>query len=262
LRKREGRFEAGPEEDVYALGVTAYRLVTGRYPPEVEVEKTEEGYRVLPRVPVEFEPGERVSPELAALIRRMLSEEPSARGSAAEMAKALEGIARGQRQDETPVLGSSSGAFEERGARNAVSWRARRWAPWGVALVVVALMFTVEWTQGIQQEEAAEPGSRQAKVPEEEDAGTVGLADAVLQAPTQSTASESAKDGVGLDIPQQPFPGQLQPPCGKALVVVNGGCWVHAANVTPPCGANAFEWKKGCYVPMYPPPRPQTSHPQ
>jgi eukaryotic-like serine/threonine-protein kinase len=262
LRKREGRFEAGPEEDVYALGVTAYRLVTGRYPPEVEVEKTEEGYRVLPRVPVEFEPGERVSPELAALIQRMLAEEPSARGSAAEMAKALEGIGRGQWQDETPVLGSSPGAFEERGAWSAVAGRARRWAPWVAAAVSVALAIPVAWMRGLAPQEETEARREQAKVDEERDAGTVGLADAVMEEPTHETYPRGANSRVGLDIPKQPFPGQYQPPCERPQVALNGGCWIRVSGVEAPCGANYYEWKKGCYVPMYPPPRPQTSHPQ
>ncbi|SEU31921.1 serine/threonine protein kinase [Stigmatella erecta] len=259
LRQREGRFEAGPEEDVYALGVTAYRLVTGRYPPEVEVEKTEEGYRVLPREPVAFEPGAPVSPELAKLIRQILSEEPSVRGSAAEVAQALEGIARGpQQEDEQVPEASRAGMFQESGTREGSASRVRRWMPWGAALVGVALVISVKWLR----EDGAVPGSEQAQARETRDAGTVGLADTVLQSPAQSPASEPTTEGIGLDMPKHPFPGQRQPPCGKALVAVNGGCWVQAANVTPPCGANAFEWRKACYVPMFPPPRPQTSHPK
>ncbi|WP_093524801.1 serine/threonine-protein kinase [Stigmatella erecta] len=263
LREREGRFEAGPEEDVYALGVTAYRLVTGRYPPEVEVEKTEEGYRVLPREPVAFEPGAPVSPELAALIRQMLAEEPEARGSAAQVAQALEGIARGQRQDAARALEPSvAGRFRVSGVGDAAARRARHCAPWGVATVsmVLAVSMAGMWQSAL--EEGAGSGREQARADEARDAGTVGLADTVVESPTRETLPGEANPRVGLDIPKQPFPGQHQPPCEKPQIALNGGCWIRVSGVDAPCGANYYEWKKGCYVPMLPPPRPQTSHPQ
>ncbi|SEU31951.1 serine/threonine protein kinase [Stigmatella erecta] len=261
LRQREGRFEAGPEEDVYALGVTAYRLVTGRYPPEVEVEKTEEGYRVLPRVPVGFAPGTPVSPELAALIRRMLAEEPSARGSAAEMSRALEDLAKVQQQDGTPVPGSSAEGFPECGARFSVAWSPLlRWIPWAAAAVSAALAVSLAWMKAPASEEGAAK-QEQAREGSERDAGTVGLADAVMDAPSHETLRGEGSPRVSLDMPKQPFPGQRHPPCEKPLVAVNGGCWVRTGDVVPPCGAHSYEWKEGCYVPMFPPPRPHTSHP-
>ncbi|SEL04768.1 Serine/threonine protein kinase [Stigmatella aurantiaca] len=259
LRQREGRFEAGPEEDVYALGVTAYRLVTGRYPPEVEVEKMEEGYRVLPRAPVAFEPGAPVSPELVKLIRQMLSEEPSARGSTAEVAQTLERITRGPQQEDAQVLGASrAGRFQESGTWRGIASRVRRWMPGVAALVGVALVISVKWTR----EDRAVPGSAQTQARETRDAGTVGLADTVMEAPTRETSLGEANLRVGVDIPRQPFPGQHQPPCEKPQIALNGGCWIRVSGVDAPCGANYYEWKKGCYVPMLPPPRPQTSHPQ
>ncbi|EAU69970.1 protein kinase [Stigmatella aurantiaca DW4/3-1] len=255
LRQREGRFEAGPEEDVYALGVTAYRLVTGRYPPEVEVEKTEGGYRVLPRVPVAFEPVAPVSPELAALIQQMLSEEPSERGSAAEVAQALEAIAKVP----NPEAKQERGTPAVSGMRSA---RARRWAPWAVAAVSAALAIPVVWMRQPAPSEEEESGREQAHMYEERDAGTVGLADSVMDSPADETPPGETSPRVSLDIPRQPFPGQRQPPCEKPLVSINGGCWVRTGDVMPPCGGNSYEWKKGCYLPMFPPPRPQTSHPK
>ncbi|SEL05029.1 Serine/threonine protein kinase [Stigmatella aurantiaca] len=263
LRQREGRFEAGPQEDVYALGVTAYRLVTGRYPPEVEVEKTEEGYRVLPRAPVVFEPGTPVSQELAKLIRRMLSEDPSARGRAAQVAQTLEGIARGSRPETEQVLGlSGAGRFKGSGTWDAPVRRARRWAPWAALAVSGALAASGMWMRQSAPEEGTGAGRDHARMDEARDAGTVGLADAVLEVPASGDLIGEATQRVGLDMPKQPFPGQRQPPCGRPLVAVNGGCWVRTGDVTPPCGANAYEWKKECYVPALPPPRPQTSQPQ
>ncbi len=86
------RYEAGPSDDVFALGVTAYRLVTDEYPPS-----TDYGDAVARRCWQEAggppEPrglNPRVDAQLNALILRMLSVKPEARGSASELADALE----------------------------------------------------------------------------------------------------------------------------------------------------------------------------
>jgi eukaryotic-like serine/threonine-protein kinase len=253
LRQTEGRFAAGPPEDVYALGVTGYRLVTGRYPPEVEVEKTEGGYRVLPRGPVAFEPGAAVSPELVSLLQQMLSEEPSARGSAAEVAQALEALARVPHPEARQGLGPPAVS----GARGT---RARRWAPGAVAAVSAALAILWVWMRlPVPSEEA---GREHAHVYEERDAGTVGLADSVMDSTADDVLPGDRSPRVSLDIPRQPFPGQRQPPCERPQLALHGGCWIRVSGVDAPCGANYYEWKKGCYVPMFPPPRPQTSHPK
>lgn len=263
LGQRVGRYEAGPADDVYALGVTAYRVVTGRYPPEVKVEKTEEGYRVLGREWAGPEQWVDGSAEWGELIQQMLSEEPSARGSAAEVAQALERVAERQDPETERRMGSPvEKAAEVRFGRATDGRRARKWVPWVAACVGAAVALSVEWARGACPEEGLETSPWAAQAGEERDAGTVGLADAVLEAPTVLSSLEPASGGVSLDMPKQPFPGQRLPPCEKPLATVNGGCWVRAGDVMPPCGANYYEWKKGCYVPMFSPLRPQTSHPQ
>ncbi|MDC0711774.1 serine/threonine-protein kinase [Stigmatella sp. ncwal1] len=268
LGQRVGRYEAGPADDVYALGVTAYRVVTGRYPPEVKVDKTEEGYRVLGREWVGPERWVEVSPEMGKLIQQMLAEEPSARGSAAEVAQALERMAECQNQEADPRGGSPVESAAEVRSAQATEWRhAWKWVPWAAACVGTAacmggaLAVSVDWARGSRLGGVAEIGPVQAKADEERDAGTVGLADAVLEAPASGTAPGEAKQRVSLDMPKQPFPGQHQPPCEKPQIAVNGGCWIRVSDVGAPCGANYYEWKKGCYMPMLPPPRPQTSSP-
>ncbi len=92
----EARYDYRSEDDVYALGVTAYFLVTGTYPPAgMDPEP-----RMLPLSALAT-----VAPELEALILRMLSEEPEARGTAGELAEALEQAAKeaGPEADERVV---------------------------------------------------------------------------------------------------------------------------------------------------------------
>ena len=70
---------ARPEDDVFALGVTAYRLVTDTYPRSIHLD-------IVP--PRQLNP--RVDAQLNALILRMLSLKPEERGTAGELAAAME----------------------------------------------------------------------------------------------------------------------------------------------------------------------------
>jgi len=98
---------AGPSDDVFALGVTAYRLVTDTYPP-LALPGTEPGKCWLPggkgiAPPKQLNP--RVDAQLNALILRMLSLRPEGRGTAGELAEALErGVAHGGPSAETPLF--------------------------------------------------------------------------------------------------------------------------------------------------------------
>jgi hypothetical protein len=94
-REKEARYEARPADDVYAMGVSMYRLVTGRYPPPGTDPGSREDCQLspIPRrlLPQEF--NKRVVPELAVLIERMMAAEPEARGEACEVAEAVEAVA-------------------------------------------------------------------------------------------------------------------------------------------------------------------------
>jgi hypothetical protein len=93
--------------DVFALGVTAYRLVTDTYPPFTDPH-TPEGQLWLPggrgpTPPRQLNP--RVDAQLNALILRMLSPRPGERGAGGELAEAMErGVAHAVPSADTPLF--------------------------------------------------------------------------------------------------------------------------------------------------------------
>ncbi|WP_223757806.1 serine/threonine-protein kinase [Myxococcus sp. RHSTA-1-4] len=85
-------YESQPADDVFALGVTAYQLVTGTYPPPPRVgHPAADAGTVTPLTPPRlYDPA--VCAELDDLILRMLAERPEERlgGQSAAVARALE----------------------------------------------------------------------------------------------------------------------------------------------------------------------------
>ncbi|SEM29392.1 Protein kinase domain-containing protein [Stigmatella aurantiaca] len=91
------RYAFQPADDVFALGVSAYRLVTDEYPPPTDPAHPLSGCWASeglgPRAPREL--NARVAPVLDALIQRMVSVKPAQRGTAGALAEALERAADG-----------------------------------------------------------------------------------------------------------------------------------------------------------------------
>jgi predicted Ser/Thr protein kinase len=257
-RRATARYEAGPADDVYALGVTAYRLVTGEYPPEALIWEEEGGQpRLASAAHVRPEALVTVSPELAALIRQMLSERPSARGSAAQLVEALEEVEKGAgRKANRPIKKVQAGAPAERteqpdSLRDALAWMG--WltaAALGVALAVrgsaPAYVAPVEEPTQVAQEEGGSDG------------GTAALGDSARTVEA-AKMPESKRSSVALEMPKDPFPSQRRPPCERPTIEIYGGCWGRLAEAFPPCGNTSYEWKDGCYLPSMVPRRPDTS---
>ncbi|ADO75077.1 serine/threonine-protein kinase [Stigmatella aurantiaca] len=252
------RYEAQPADDVYALGVTAYRLVTGRYPPAaLDMKVTEEGFEFFrpPWVPPETLAS--VCPELAEMIQQLLREEPFARGSAEEVAEALDHWAKtaGPRADRLiaplPVQTDTAGP-----PGSLSSWAD---APWLAMVALVYLVLGAWWMRHwpVQPIEMAQD----AQTDGQRDAGTVGLGGEVLSSPALRGPNVPGAGAIGLEMPKKPLPGQRRSPCEKPMVEINEGCWGRWGDAMPPCGANSYEWKKRCYLPILDGSRPATSAP-
>jgi eukaryotic-like serine/threonine-protein kinase len=239
LRHRTGRYEATPMDDVYALGVTAYRLVTGTALP--------------PRSPCQVL-NPRVAQPLALIIERMLAEAPEARGSARTLAEALEdGARRTGPEADVPLFLSASAPK----APTAPSQRrARRGPGWKVAAVLGVLLM------GMGGLSLMRPAPNMA--PTGDTGATVGLATAAHTEPVGGQEVHAGWAGVSLDMPQRPLPGQLKPDAagkcpGRSHTPLHGGCWRALKGGEESCGEDEYVHKGECYAPVFSRARQHTS---
>ena len=243
---------ARPSDDVFALGVTAYRLVTGTYPPFTDPD-TPEGQCWLPggggiTPPRQLNP--RVDAQLNALILRMLSPRPEERGTAGELAEAMErGVAHAGPSADTPL-------FERVGTVR--RGKGRSWLPWLAAAMALGLWPGKPGWLRARATFTADRGGSNA----EGDAVSLGE-DAVSSSEAPAKVPQGA---IARELPKQPRAGQLRPDakgqCRKGLVAINGGCWLKMDVETNECrGHDVYLYQGGCYFPI-PASRPQpTSEP-
>jgi serine/threonine protein kinase len=249
----DGYYPPSPADDLYALGVTAYRLVMGQYPPPLEVRQNEPGdWQVKsPDVRPLLESNPRVVPLLREVMLRLLSDAPEARGTAKQVAEALEAVAR-QTVDEA-----------ERPERPRSPERPRARKRW-LALAAAGACAVVLWRGSMSLNT---PGASDAQCP---DAGTTALGDTSPPKSQNSTAPVADKSPLAQTFPAEPRPGQAQPDAkgrcpGGRQVPINGGCWLEQFQMpAEECVENGGALFKGkCYAPApAPPKKPQpTSNP-
>jgi eukaryotic-like serine/threonine-protein kinase len=295
-RHPTAHYPASTCDDLFALGVMAYRLVTDVYPPSAWPE--EPGSEVWreggggPRSPRELNP--RMSAELEALLSRLLSLAPVERfnGQAWQAAEALEQVARRARllaarplfawghahntrvraPRDAQLAARQDAAQKEALERREAEQQARAataleqtrpaafapaWAAAGaVALLVLVLVLVATGRPGGEPRAGARRDSREDK--------RVSVGDSAMS-PAIATPAPAFQDDrvptLALPLPEKPFPGQRQPPCTPRIeTALRGACWV-VLKMRPPCGDNAYEWEGTCYIPSLSPARQPTSSP-
>lgn len=262
-------YESTAADDVYALGMTAWRVVVGRFPEPLtdpDWDNLEGSAWLEHRVAVPPEALDGAGEELRAVILKMMSSRPEDRGSAAQVVKALKRAERKAGRGADRLLkGGKETAPERKPLREQLLrslwvWR-QEWLAAAVGAGVTLLVWNVERYLPIR----GEVRQRVAQAPragEVVDAGTSELADTALSARAMVDMGGSRPGGVALEMPKKPLPGQRQPPCKYPAVAINGGCWGRFADAKPPCGDEAYEWGDGCYWPMWTTGRPPTSEPK
>ncbi|MDC0707688.1 serine/threonine-protein kinase [Stigmatella sp. ncwal1] len=296
-RHPTAHYPASACDDLFALGVMAYRLVTDEYPPPTFPDEPsakvwrEDGPG--PQRPRSLNPN--VSPALETAIMRLLSTAPVDRfnGMAREAAetleqavqspdpemdallfsvgqahcprwRTLEGLRLVAEQDAAPREEVENGGNDKRDravAKHPRVWPhapARAWAI-GAAVVCTSVMFTL-MSESWRQAAPQLPDSPQGVSSREGESVAVG--NSVMFVPHSSSVQCDPISTLGLPLPEKPFPGQRKPPCEPRFeTAIRGSCWVEL-KMAPPCGNNAFDWEGGCYIPSANAPRKPTSNPQ
>ncbi len=262
LRRRVARglevhYPARWEDDLYALGVMAYRLLTGTYPPPLTDPDYTRSVWARRKPPALKPPSARVvvAAELERLVLRCLSESPEARPNARQLAEALEQSARvaGPEAD-LPVVHKRTRPPKRSWLYDAERlWvRARRAAGAGVLL---AVGMGIGW---LWRDEPKATDARLVKVQPEE--GTSGLGEEVdMRQEDAAFLRWKPPASMSREVPREPLKGQRRPPCEpRTHIVINGGCWMRVGTVKPPCD-DTFEHEGACYFPVPGSPRQPTS---
>jgi serine/threonine protein kinase len=288
-RDASARYRATPADDLYALGVTACRLLTGEY-PEVGGPMQDAQGRWHPEaviVPRALLGGPQVEPILRDMTLSLLSADREQRGTAAQWARALEHVARHVAQEGAPAEApapkpqeeappkeapgplakkpsGASGAAERirPGARTRGGW------PW-LTLAAAGLAVVLGVRSAPRGEPSEEPALTHAGNSDEDapGAGTRGLGEASAATALEQAPAASRQEKLAQEPLPEPQPGQLRPDAKgqcprKVQTALNKGCWVETSLDRERCAELNGQMYKGlCYMPIIPPGRPPTSSP-
>jgi hypothetical protein len=257
----EGYYEPSPADDLYALGVTAYRLVMGQYPGRMDAGQDEQGcWQVTgPDLRPLLESNRQVEPVLREMIVRLLSEAPEARGTARQVAEALEGVA------------GEAGEGAERPEHSEAVERPRARKRW-LALAAAGASAVVLWNWQREPRppvhlSASAQQTSDAQAPEE---GTAALGNSLSSKSQDSTAPATDRSPLAQSFPPEPRQEQARPDekgrCpGPQQVPINGGCWFESTSMSAEeCTKSGNVLLKGkCYLPAFVPSQktPPTSSP-
>jgi serine/threonine protein kinase len=271
---------ARPADDVFALGVTAYRLVTDTYPPlplpDMKACQCWLPGGSGPPPPRQLNP--RVDAQLNALILRMLSLNPEDRGSALELTEAMErGVAHAGPSADEPLfewetlppprwteeelaeaeyLGhrprhrdrewvrrfaqADAGRAQPLATRPAGKSSARRWLTWLAAAMALGLWSAETSTLRTQEQLTKERA--------------VSLGDAALSTQPEHEKAPT-EEPIAQEMPSEPLPRQRRPDskghCPTPQVAINGGCWRKVDVPPEDCHGNVHPYQGACYLPMF-----------
>jgi len=266
IRQPNAYYFPAPADDLFALGVTAYRLVMGQYPPVLQRQRDDAGHwRVeCPDFRSLLDDAPRVQPVLREWILRLLSHVPEERGSAAQLAQALEAQAaeplKAPQRARAPASEPPSPAIPaapsaaEGPRRFRVSRPPRAFRPW-LALVAAAGVVLLFWSQS--RALFVSPEQAQAQSP---DAGTAAVGESASSTPP-SAPPPALEQPLSQDAPLSAGPGQplrQARPDAKGQcplprhVTFNGFCWVELASMpAEECVRGGHTIHKGkCYGPV------------
>jgi serine/threonine protein kinase len=273
LHRRDdtAHYTAGPADDLYALGVTACRLVTGAYPELGEAHLAEhDTWRVEPLMLPQVLYSARVEPPLRALILRMLSLRPEQRGTAALLAQEMERAASSLPDASGPLNAPKQEqvAGQSSGARASPQVHRRSWGPWlAAAAAGLSLAIGMWWMTPRGSVEGASVVQEESAEAEQPDAEPVGLGEAAASASTRDAPEALGPKVMAQDTLPEPQPGQARPDAKgrcprKRQVALNGACWGKLSEGQEGCAdINGRMYKGACYVPIIPPGRAPTSSP-
>ncbi|HYH98737.1 hypothetical protein [Hyalangium sp.] len=273
-RNTEARWQACPSDDMYALGVTAYRLVTGTSLPSV-TEDAEPRKLLRPRELA------TVTLELEIILLRLLSEDRVSRGSATEIATAMERSARqaGPEADR-PILPTSAVAPTEQGAprfslsssrsrstrpstvpkRRAIRITLPAWLSSAITAVVSGLIVAV--AAELRRPYPPEPEPWIAS-PEEWHVPPIETPDAGVGEETLLSVEDFPRGSLHVvfaaPLPKKPASGQRKPPCHPTgEIAALGACWAVLSH-KPPCNGFGYEHEDRCVIASFDSPRQPTS---
>jgi len=264
-------YAPGQADDVFALGVTAFRLLTGQYPPSThpDVEESRFWHAEGARAPSPRDVNTRCCRELSHIVSRMLSPCVHERGSARELAEALEHAnARADTAADVAIFpDETSRAVAPAPWRRLVPHRPQRtrWPWFAIIGLGGPLVLGIGWRPQASAAVEMAPGPSYLSA-ETADGGTVAVGDSVFAAPVTTAQTPSVWSTIALDLPPRPFPGQTRPDASgrcprKVHVPIHGGCWVKLAVDPKDCAEDGYVYKGDCYLPAFPSARPATSNP-
>ncbi len=207
------------------------------------------------------------------VLRHPLSDVPQERGTAAELAQALEAMASEKvpvsppasppAAEVAPPNTSVATSGRELPARHRPLLRVRAWKPW-LALAAAGLSAVLLWTL---QPIRVRPGHGSASTPQASDANApepdpTAVGDTSPTAPLASAQPPSKQKPIAQETLPEPRPGQTRPDekgrCpGRKQVPLNGGCWVESSSMSAEdCTESGYVRFKGkCYSPALAPPK-------